>query len=285
MTLRISYRGDEGMGRGNDRRVCGTGAMSRRRQSALHDLIPVGSFIVDEDGLIKDADPVAASILKAPVNSLPDRDFHSYLHPGSVVVFDDFMRRVFASGQRETCDVQLRRNGGDIFHVEIAGIAIRDRRRNKRRLRGAITERKQMEDELRLSEERFRSLSDSSPIGIFQSDTKGRCLYTNERWREIAGLAPEDCLGDGWLNAIHPGDRHRVSEEWNRSVAEGRDFSLPFRFQSPEGTVRWVHARAAPIRSKGGEIVGYVGTDEDITKRKLAEDIMAARIRLMEYAA
>ncbi|HWR90568.1 MAG TPA: PAS domain S-box protein, partial [Dissulfurispiraceae bacterium] len=227
------------------------------------------------------ADRTASSILGVPLNNLPGSDFHLHLHPVSVVAFDDFIKRVFASGQRETCDVQLRRNVGEGIHAEIAGIAIRDRRRKRRRLRAAIIERKQS-DELRLSEERFRSLSDSSPIGIFQTDTKGLCLYTNARWRELSGLAPEDCLGEGWVNAIHPEDRHRVSEEWNRSVTEGRDFSLPFRFRSPEGTVRWVHARAAPIRTADGKIVGYVGTDEDITERKKAEDALWESRRVLQ---
>ncbi|MBI1951774.1 MAG: PAS domain S-box protein, partial [Acidobacteria bacterium] len=58
--------------------------------------------------------------------------------------------------------------------------------------------------ELRKSEERFRKLSESSPIGIFQTDALGRCLYTNARWQFLTGLSLEESLGDGWSRGIHP---------------------------------------------------------------------------------
>ena len=51
-----------------------------------------------------------------------------------------------------------------------------------------ITERKQTDETIRLSEARFRSLSAASPVGIFQTDKQGDCIYTNVRWQEIFGL-------------------------------------------------------------------------------------------------
>ena len=64
--------------------------------------------------------------------------------------------------------------------------------------------------ELRTSEERFRTLSNSSPIGIVETDVAGNCLYTNPRWQSIAGLTLEEGLGEGWARALHPADAAAV---------------------------------------------------------------------------
>ena len=50
------------------------------------------------------------------------------------------------------------------------------------------------------SEERFRSLCAAAPIGLFQTDADGRCVYTNERWHAISGLTAEESLGYGPKN-------------------------------------------------------------------------------------
>ncbi len=140
-----------------------------------------------------------------------------------------------------------------------------------KRLQHDITERKRVERALRESEGRFRSLAASSPIGIFQTDLEGRCLYTNEQWQKTADFGLEESLGKGWVNAIHPEDRGSVSKEWADCTRARKEFSREFRYLTRQGHVRWVHSYAAAIVSRG-EISGYVGTTEDITEWKRAEE-------------
>jgi PAS domain S-box-containing protein len=137
-----------------------------------------------------------------------------------------------------------------------------------------ITELKHTEAALRQSEARFRTLSTSAPIGIYQTDAEGRYLYTNPRWQEITGLTWEESLGDGWVRGLHPEDREMVLTDWNRYAHEGSQFSIEFRFLKPRGDVRWVLGRAIAIRSGTGEISGHVGVNEDITDRKKAEEAL-----------
>jgi PAS domain S-box-containing protein len=134
-----------------------------------------------------------------------------------------------------------------------------------------ISERKRAEMASRESEERFRALSASSPIGVFQTDVQGRCLYTNPQWLQIADLSFDQALGDGWMQAIYLEDREKVVNEWAGCIQQKRHFTSEFRFQTSQGVVRWVRSRAAAIIAQG-EIIGYVGTTEDITERKQAEE-------------
>ena len=121
------------------------------------------------------------------------------------------------------------------------------------------------------SEERFRSLSTCSPVGKFMSDIQGRCTWTNPRYHAICGFSAQEALGNGWMDFIHPEDRQGVTEGWSSITRSGREFSHEFRFQRPDGTIRWVHLRSAPLLSSKGELMGHVGTIEDITESKLAE--------------
>lgn len=142
-----------------------------------------------------------------------------------------------------------------------------------------ITQRKQAEVALQWSERRFRLLSDSSPLGIFQTDVKGLCLYINSRWSEISGLTLEESLDNGWKKAIHPKDYESVCAEWHKCVEERQDFAMEFRCLTPEGKINWVNARAAVLRSDEGEVIGYVGTYEDITQRKQTHDELETRVQ------
>src|SRR5262249_19696473 len=138
------------------------------------------------------------------------------------------------------------------------------------------------EQTLQESEARFRSLSASSPIGIFHCDAAGHNLYTNARWQEITGFTLEQSLGDGWVNAIHPDDRAAVLAEWQQCAHAGREFSFEFRFLRPDGEARWVHSRAVAIHSASGIVVGYVGTHEDITDRKRIEAALTQERDLLQ---
>ncbi|HEY9735311.1 MAG TPA: response regulator, partial [Trichocoleus sp.] len=128
-------------------------------------------------------------------------------------------------------------------------------------------------DELRCSEERFRSLSACSPIGIFLTDTAGRCTYTNPSCQAICGFRLEASWESGWATFMHPDDRDRILPEWLDFMHKGWAYSAEFRLCSIEGTDRWVQVRTSPMLSDQGQLLGQVGTIEDITERKQAEAI------------
>ena len=148
-----------------------------------------------------------------------------------------------------------------------------------------ITDRKKLEEAVRASEERFRSLSVSSPVGIFQTDGTGACVYTNPRWQELSGLSEEACLGFGWVNGVAKSERQALLDAWSAHIKAGKDFSEEFCFVHPNGEERWVHSRSARIHSENGTLIGFVGTTEDITERKQAEaEREALNTRMIEVS-
>jgi PAS domain S-box-containing protein len=134
--------------------------------------------------------------------------------------------------------------------------------------------------QLRESETRFRSVCAVSPVGIFLTDEKGRCLYTNERWQEIAGLSFHESLDTGWSRAVHAEDREAVVAEWKRCAGNARSYDGEFRMQHRNGHVRWVRGRSRPLYNTDGTLTGHVGTNEDVTDHKNMEERLA-----VQYAA
>src|SRR5713101_2858944 len=139
--------------------------------------------------------------------------------------------------------------------------------------------------ELQTSEQRFRMLSASAPIGIFEADAAGANLYSNPQWEKITGLPPAGTTGQGWERVIHPEDAAEVFAGWSAATGQGREFDREFRLLTTTGEVRWVHSRSAPVRSEVGDLIGHVGTVEDITERKRAEaELEKANRELLEVS-
>lgn len=129
----------------------------------------------------------------------------------------------------------------------------------------------EMEKMLRESERRFRTLADYSPVGIFQTDINGNCIYMNQRWYEITGLSPAETGGD-WKNAIHPEDRPTVEEAWDKMAHSDEKFAMEYRCQTPGGKINWVFGHAGPLKNDPGENTGYIGIITDITASKKLEN-------------
>ncbi len=134
-----------------------------------------------------------------------------------------------------------------------------------------ITVRIQAERALRESEQRFRILSQSAPVGIFLTDAQGQCTYVNDRWAQLTQLSMDQALGEGWNQALHPADQERVLAAWQTTVREGAEYALECRFLHPDQTELWIMGQAAPLFDSDGQVSSFIGTVSDITALKRVE--------------
>ncbi|AWG45831.1 hypothetical protein AM586_15920 [Massilia sp. WG5] len=138
-----------------------------------------------------------------------------------------------------------------------------------------VTERKQFEDELLASEQRFRTITNAMPQMVWTALPDGSIDYHNDQFDQFVGLRPGEVEGDRWAEAVlHPDDRQAGREIWQRSVARGEPYEMTYRLRHHSGEYRWILARALPLRDAGGRIVKWLGTDTDIHEKKLAEDAL-----------
>ncbi len=150
-------------------------------------------------------------------------------------------------------------------------------------LQAELHERQQAEAALRQSESEFRSLSENSPIGIFRLDAQGACSYTNPCCQAICGYTFEEALGDGWIQYLHPEDRDWVLAQWSIIRSEQVDFSGEIRYVHKDGIIRFGRVRVSPFSDGGGQLIGYVGTVEDITESRVIEKMKNEFISVVSH--
>lgn len=183
-------------------------------------------------------------------------------------------------------NIHIKQNGEEI-HVESSISFLKNNSDEKVGLLAVIrdiTERKQTEEKLRQSEELFRLLVQNAPVGIFQTNIQGDCIFVNPRWLEVTGISREEALGKGWASALHPDDREQVFNQWYKAVQAGREFGMEYRFQTPQNKVTWVFGSAIAIRDRLGTVTGYLGTFTDITECKEVEGKLRNTEALLQEA-
>jgi diguanylate cyclase (GGDEF)-like protein/PAS domain S-box-containing protein len=127
--------------------------------------------------------------------------------------------------------------------------------------------------QLRESEERFRLISESSRVGIFQLDQNGRCNYANEELSRITGLTLEQLLADGWLYLIDNSDHDHIVDQFHRMIEQGRDIVLDCGINMLEsGQTKWISGNVGPIYSQQQQKIGFLGTISDVTELKSAHE-------------
>ena len=139
-----------------------------------------------------------------------------------------------------------------------------------------ITERKRADQALRETEIRFRQLAENISQAFWLSDVEGTLIhYIGPAYEKISGRSCESLYANpaSWLDFVHPEDRERIAaDERSQSITGQHDRS--YRIVRPDGSVRWIHDRAFPVRDESGELIRVAGIAEDITERKEAEELV-----------
>ncbi|WP_440134328.1 PAS domain-containing protein [Chitinophaga sancti] len=141
-----------------------------------------------------------------------------------------------------------------------------------------VTERKEHEMAMRLSEEKFRVLGDTLPQMIWTTDADGRLNYASKRYFEFTGMTLDELNGIGWFNVIHPEDLMRNLPVWQEAVAKGIEYQIEHRMRKADGTYRWHLTRTVPQKDAEGNVKMWVGSTTDIHEGKMSIDKLEAEV-------
>ncbi len=132
-------------------------------------------------------------------------------------------------------------------------------------------EKARVTEQIRESEERFRTLAENTLEIIGELDKKGRVLYTSPNITEFTGYEQEELVGHNFLKLLHPKDRRRIIVEYSRGVESKEAFHMEFRIQRKNGDWLYAECSGKPYRTSSGEMRSVI-VGRNITERKHAEE-------------
>jgi PAS domain S-box-containing protein len=148
-----------------------------------------------------------------------------------------------------------------------------------------ITERKQAEEALAESEDRFRVMADSCPTMIWVTNAEGGSQFINRTYREYFGTTSEEVDEGKWQLLIHPDDAQEYVEAFHLAVNEQTPFRAEARVRRADGEWRLLGSYATPRLSPGGTYLGHIGLSSDITERRQADlDLRASEEKFRQLA-
>ena len=147
-----------------------------------------------------------------------------------------------------------------------------------------VTDSRRSQEAIRLSEIRFRTLTELIPQLVWTCTADGACDYLSQQWFTYTGTTLEDNIGHGWVRSIHTEDRNQTMEAWEKTVASQGEipFSVEYRLRRHDGAYRWHLARAQALHPLGHGAVKWFGTTTDIESQKQHEALLASVNRSLE---
>ena len=151
-----------------------------------------------------------------------------------------------------------------------------------------ITERKQMEEQLRQSNEQLRFVLEGSQLGFWDWNMESGEVARNERWAEMLGytLREVQLTVSQWTTLMHPEDQDRAWKSINDHL-EGREplHEVEYRMLAKDGQYKWILDRARVVkRGADGKPVRMSGTHTDVTERRRMEEEKQSLDQQMQHA-
>jgi PAS domain S-box-containing protein len=141
-----------------------------------------------------------------------------------------------------------------------------------------ITERKELEEQVRTAEERYRALVEQLPLAIYidRLDELSSNVYTSPHIEQMIGYSAEQWASeeDLFVKLLHPDDRDRVLREHERTRSTGEPLRTEYRLITADGRVVWVRDEAVTVSGEDGGAGLLQGFMVDITERKTAEEAL-----------
>jgi PAS domain S-box-containing protein len=138
------------------------------------------------------------------------------------------------------------------------------------------TARRQVEAELRQSNERIAIATESAGIGTWEFDVKNNSVSWDNGMYQLYGIPRKvgvDLLAV-WANSLHPDDRQGCDRELAAALRGEREYNVEFRIVRPDGEMRYVKAAARGMRAADGSVERLTGVNLDITERRRAEEAL-----------
>ena len=138
-----------------------------------------------------------------------------------------------------------------------------------------ITERKKMEETLRQSEERYRTILDEMADAYFEVDVAGNYTFVNDAVCRHLGYSREELIGTSFRDQMVKEELEKVYKAFGKVYLTGKpERNIFYKMIRKDGTIGFAEMTAFPLKNKQEEVIGFRGVGQDVTERKRAEEVL-----------
>ncbi len=248
---------------------------SERRHRELIDFLPISLFEMDLQGNITSANPAVYELF-----GYVQTDFEKGLNAVQMIIPDDLdrfgtnFRRLLNGDKKGTSEYTGIRKDGSMFpFLVFPSVIVQEGRPTG--IRGAIidlTERKQAEEKLQKSEEKYRGILDSMEEGYYETNLGGNFTFFNDSLCRILGYPCEEMLDLGYREYLDPVNEKKISEVFNKVLTTGASARYDYQLVRKDGGKRWIEASISLIKDSAGQPAGVRGLVHDVTERREMEE-------------
>jgi len=224
------------------------------------------------DGIIQDVNNRLVELTAYSRDELIGNPLMKIIHPDDKMQVGINIKK----GNEGLSEFRILRKDGNILYVETRGTNITYKGKNAR-IAGLydISERKQIEKEIKEQSELIRAIVDNSQDWIWAIDLRGVHTYSNFGLERILGYTVDELVGKPSFDLMHKDDRRNIEKELPNFISEKKGWKeLVIRWKHKNGTWRNLESSALPIFDENGDMTGFRGVDRDITERKLSEEAL-----------
>ncbi len=207
-------------------------------------------------------------------------NYRVYTPPEHVKKQSELYKQVYRTGNPNELFLmeQIRKDGKRIF-TESSVFPLRNEKAEIVGFRGIgrdVTERVQMEEALRRSGERYRTILEEIEEGYYEVDLAGNFTFVNDAACRQFGYSRQELMGMNYRVYVPKDDVKNVYRTWNKVYRTGEPLkSFPFASIKKDGTHIFLENSISPLRNKEGKIIGFRSVSRDITERKQFEQKLA----------
>lgn len=191
------------------------------------------------------------------------------------------------AGQQVSFEYRIRRPcDGMVRWVRNTDFPIRDEEGGVRSIGGIsqdVTELKSAQDAHAEAERRQRALIEGIPQLVWRATAGGRWTWASPQWTSYTGLSVADSLDFGWLEALHPDDRHAARAGWDEADGTAALDMETRLCSADEGRYRWFSTRAEPVRDRHGKVVEWLGTSTDIDDLRQLQETQRVLVAELQH--
>lgn len=251
--------------------------ISEARFRAIFEQAAIGMVQFDLNGQFIEVNPAYCKILGYSKSELRTKNLTQLNHPEDMdlkpsLSIANILKKTYTYSMEQR---QIRQDGSCIW-INLTCSLLRKSTEKPEYFIGFIEDishRKAVEENLRISEARFRAIFEQVAIGMVQCNLNGQFIEVNSAFSNIVGYSCIELFGMSFLQITHPDDIEadvQLSMQLLTNVQQ--TYSLEKRYICKDGSIVWVNLTCSLLRKPGGEPDYFIGVIEDISHRKAVEE-------------